>query len=59
MLVPGGMSIIGASFSDEQRGTAFGTWVAFTQHRPQPLPVPLFMRHYNGLLPNRLSLASE
>jgi EmrB/QacA subfamily drug resistance transporter len=30
MLVPGSLAIISASFSDEQRGRAFGTWSGFS-----------------------------
>lgn len=30
LLVPGSLAIISASFSEEQRGRAFGTWSAFT-----------------------------
>lgn len=30
LLVPGSLAIISASFSEEQRGSAFGTWSAFT-----------------------------
>ncbi|MEM8960253.1 MAG: DHA2 family efflux MFS transporter permease subunit [Acidobacteriota bacterium] len=30
LLLPGSLAIIGATFSDRQRGTAIGTWSAFT-----------------------------